>query len=274
MPRVVTASIFILIAALLAACSNRSDGSETQFGTDTISGEVVVFAASSLKEAFTEIAREFESANPGVRVSFNFAGTPTLRTQLEHGASADVFASANDAQMELAVQSGVIDGTPTAFASNRLVIVTPAGALVVNDLPDLSKGGVKLVLALPSVPVGAYSRDSLALMDISGQFQENFAAAVMSNLVSEETNVRQVVAKVVLGEADAGMAYGTDVTPDIAENVRTIEIPDEFNVLAVYPLAQVQNAPNPIGAQAFVEFVLSDKGQGILNAHGFRDRLL
>jgi molybdate transport system substrate-binding protein len=234
-----------------------------------LSGELIVFAASSLTDAFNEMAAAFQTQYPDINVVFNFAGTPTLRTQLEQGAEADVFASANEPQMELALQSEVVEGTPTAFATNRLVVVTPAGRESVQILSDLEKPGVKIVLALPDVPVGEYSRQSLQQMDASGEFPAGFASPVLSNVVSEETNVRQVLAKVALGEADAGIAYRTDVTPDVMDKVRTIDIPDEFNVLAVYLIAQVKDAPNAAGATAFIEFVLSAESQDILAQHGF-----
>lgn len=233
------------------------------------SGELTVFAASSLSEVFNEMAAAFQTRHPGSSVVFNFAGTPTLRTQLEQGAQADVFAAANQEQMELALRSGVVAGEPATFATNRLIVVAPAGRESVRSLGDLEKPGVKIVLALPNVPIGDYSRRSLQKMDDSGEFPAGFASRVLSNVVSEESNVRQVLAKVALGEADAGIAYGTDVTPAIRGQVRTIEIPDGFNVLAVYPIALAKSASNSTGAAAFIEFILSAEGQGILARYGF-----
>lgn len=232
-------------------------------------GELTVFAASSLTEVFNEMAAAFQTRHPGTSVVLNFAGTPTLRTQLEQGARADVFASANQEQMELALRSGAVAGEPAAFATNRLVVVAPAGREPVQALGDLEKPGVKIVLALPNVPVGDYSRQSLQEMDASGDFPAGFASRVRSNVVSEESNVRQVLAKVALGEADAGIAYGTDVTPDIIDQVRTIEIPGEFNVLAVYPIALVKSASDSTRATAFIEFILAAEGQEILARYGF-----
>jgi molybdate transport system substrate-binding protein len=251
----------VLLMALAGGCGQAASGQ----GSD----ELVVFAASSLTESFNEIKVAFEAEHPGVNVIYNFAGTPTLRTQLEQGAIAGVFASANAAQMEMAVQSGVIEGAPVAFAANRLVVIAPSGSDRVRKLSDLFSNGVKLVLALPDVPVGAYSRDAIAKMDASGQFGQDFGEQTLANLVSEESNVRQIAAKVVLGEADTGIVYATDVTQDIAEEVRIIDIPDEYNVVAVYPIAQVSDAPNPGAAQAFIEFVRSPSGQSILEKYGF-----
>jgi molybdate transport system substrate-binding protein len=233
------------------------------------SGELTVFAASSLIDVFNEMAVAFQTRYPDTNVVFNFAGTPTLRTQLEQGAQAEIFASANQEQMELALRSGVVTGEPATFATNRLVVLAPAGRESVQALGDLEKPGVKIVLALPNVPVGDYSRQSLQKMDASREFPAGFANRVLSNVVSEESNVRQVLAKVALGEADAGIAYGTDVTPDVMDQVRIIEIPDEFNVLAVYPIAQVKSAPTLTGSTAFIEFILSADGQEILARYGF-----
>jgi molybdate transport system substrate-binding protein len=230
---------------------------------------VTVFAAISLTQAFNDTAAAFQAKHPGATVVFNFAGTPTLRTQLEYGARADVLASADEPQMELAVQSQLVYGTPVAFATNRLVVVTPVGRGTVQTLTDLARPRVKIVLALPNVPVGAYSRQALERMDASGQFPAGFASRVLANVVSEEINVRQVVGKVAMAEADAGIAYVTDLTSDMAPKLRAIAIPDEFNVRAIYPIARVRNAPNPAGANAFIEFVLSPGGQDILAKHGF-----
>lgn len=258
-------SIFAVI--LLGGCTDRPATSGGP--SESVTGEVTVFAASSLTEAFGAMAVAFHGKHPNARIVFNFAGTPTLRTQLEQGARADVFASANEPQMALAFQSGVVEGSSTAFATNRLVVVTPISRDAVKTLSDLEKPQVKIVLTLPDVPVGAYSRQSLEKMEASGQFPAGFASRVLANVVSEETNVRQVIAKIAFGEADVGISYGTDITPDVATKVRTIDIPDDFNVLAIYPIAQVRNAPNPFGAAAFLEFVISSEGQGILAKHGF-----
>jgi molybdate transport system substrate-binding protein len=234
-----------------------------------LAGELVVFAASSLTDAFTEMKTAFESEHPNVTIAYNFAGTPTLRTQLEQGALADIFASANQQQMEQAAQSGVIEGSPVIFTSNKLVVITPSDEEGVRELSDLANDGVRLLLALEDVPVGVYARDSIDKMAQSGQFGANFSEEVLSNVVSEEPNVRQVVAKVMLGEANAGIVYVTDITGDAVGQVRTIQIPDQYNVLAVYPMAQVKNAKNSPAAQAFIEFVRSPQGQAILAKYGF-----
>jgi molybdate transport system substrate-binding protein len=236
---------------------------------ESVEGDLTVFAASSLTDAFNDIKVKFEEIHPGVDVQYNFAGTSTLRTQLEQGARADIFASANEAHMDAAMQSELIDGTPITFASNRLVVITPSGSERVKSISDLANENVKLVLALPDVPVGAYTRESISRLDASGDFGYGFGDRVMSNLVSEESNVRQVAAKVMLDEADAGIVYNTDVAGEAAARLITIQIPDEFNVLASYPLARLRSSQNPAAARAFVEFVLSENGQAILTSYGF-----
>lgn len=262
--RAIALACAALIAAAVAGCSSE-DSSPTASGP---AGDVTVFAASSLTNAFTEIREAFEAEYPGVNVTFNFAGTPTLRTQLEQGARADVFASADRAQMERAVASGVIHGKLTEFVTNRLVVITPAGGRV-QSLADLAEPGVLLTLALPAVPAGAYAREALASLSGTNGLPADFADRVLANLVSEETNVRQVVAKVALGEADAGIVYQTDATFEGRDNMETIEIPAEANVAAAYIIAPVDGSTNPVTGAAFIDFVLSTEGQAILAEHGF-----
>ena len=237
-------------------------------GTPSLApGDLSVFAASSLTDAFGEIGKAFEQAHPGTTVTFNFAGSQTLRTQIQEGAAADVFASANTTEMKALVDSGNV---PTAgahnFAGNRLVVITaPGNSAGINDLQDLASPGAKIVLAAEEVPVGKYARQ--ALQNLNAEFGPTFADQVLANVVSMEDNVRQVVAKVTLGEADAGIVYTTDAAAD--PNLGTIAIEDPYNVLATYPLAVLEAAPRADLAQAFVDLVLSPDGQAILAKYGF-----
>ncbi|MCW5876775.1 MAG: molybdate ABC transporter substrate-binding protein [Anaerolineales bacterium] len=245
----------LALVALLAGCAAPA------------SGELTVFAASSLSDAFTEMAAEFTAANPGSTVQFNFGGSSQLATQLAEGAPADVFASANQAQMNNAVAAGRISGEPVLFLTNRLTIIVPAdNPAGINTPADLAKPGLRLILAAPDVPIREYSDTSIAALG-----DEAYQQAVYANLVSEEPNVRQVAAKVALGEADAGIVYTSDVTPDIAGDVLQIAIPDEANVLAVYPIAAVEGGQAAL-AQRFIDFVLSAEGQAILAKWGFGPR--
>ena len=233
-------------------------------------GALTIFTAASLTDAFKDMAAEIEPANPGTKLTFNFAGSPTLRTQLAQGARADVFASADEPNMAGAQQDGTIVGEPRIFARNLLVVVVPAeNRASIQTLQDLTKPKLKLVLTNKDVPAGNYARQVLEKMSQDPTYGSDFAKRVLTNLVSEETNVKQVASKVQLGEADAGIVYATDVTPALRSAVRVIEIPPEFNVIAKYPIAAVTGARNETGARTFIAYVLSPAGQAILGRHGF-----
>ena len=166
---------------------------------------------------------------------FQFAGSQALRTQLEQGAGADVFASANAAQFDPLVKAGQL-GAGQTFARNRLIVISPRGNSAVGSLADLAKPGIKLVLADKTVPVGDYSRKTLDLISKAGTYGSDFAARVLKNVVSEEPNVRQVALKIQLGQGDAAIVYVSDVTPSLRPDVRTTGLPTRFNPLASYPI--------------------------------------
>ena len=236
-------------------------------------GEVTVFAAASLTDAFNQMATDLEAANPGLKLVFNFAGSQALVTQLTEGAKADVFASANNSQMKAAIDGGVISGEPSTFAHNRLAIVVPKdNPAGIASMADLGKDGVKLVLPAEDGPVGQYARQSICLAGSdTATYGEGYIDAVSKNIVSNETNVKNVLAKVQLGEADAGIVYVTDVTPEVAGDVTLIEIPDAVNVIASYPIAAVEGG-NADTATAFISYVLSPEGQATLASFGFQSR--
>lgn len=259
--------VVILCMLLINGCGGDDDASSS--GSESISGDLTVFAAASLTDAFEAIATALEDEHADLSITFNFAGSQQLVTQLADGADADLFASANQSQMTAAQDAGVVDGDPVVFAQNRLAIVVP------NDNPagiavpvDLANEGIKLVIANPDVPAGQYALDALDKMSESPEFGADFRERVERNIVSHEDNVRQVVAKVQLGEADAGIAYITDITPDVADAVTLIEIPDALNVAADYPIAPVEGG-NITLAQTFIDFLLSPAGQEIMKEHGF-----
>ena len=225
--------------------------------------EVVVFAASSLTESFEEVAAAFEAAHEGANVVLNFAGSSTLSTQIVQGAPADVFASADEAQMGVVAEADLLAGDTQTFAQNRLVIVTPKDSDIETPL-DLAEPGVLLVLAGPNVPAGRYALEVLEGLD--EVYGADYSERVLANLVSEETNVRQVAAKVQLGEADAALVYATDAA--VLTGVRVLEIPEAYNVVARYPIAVLRDSQNPELAQSFVAFI-QGAGQEILAERGF-----
>ncbi|MBK7895359.1 MAG: molybdate ABC transporter substrate-binding protein [Anaerolineaceae bacterium] len=245
---------------LMAGCSANS--AEEEAGEPQ---EITVFAASSLTDAFNELAEAFKAQNEGVEVVLNYAGSSQLATQLSEGAQADVFASANATQMQAVIDSGRITaGSEKLFVSNRLTVIVPAdNPAGITALADLAQPGVQMLLAVQGVPVRQYTDEIVA------EFPANFQAQFYANLVSEEDNVRQVSAKVALGEADAGIVYTSDVTPDIASQVQQIAIPEAQNVVATYPIAPLADAPAPTLAQSFISFVLSEDGQAVLARWGF-----
>lgn len=236
-------------------------------GSSAHAANLTVFAAASLTDAFTELGKAFD-AKTGNKTTFQFAGSQALRTQIENGAKVDVYASANNAQFDPLVKSGLIaSGQP--FVSNKLAIIAPKSSGLVTTMNDLVKPGLKIVIADKTVPVGDYTRRMLTAIDKSGSYGKDFSARFLKNVVSEEPNVRQVALKVQLGEADAAVVYSTDVTPTLKPLVRVIALPTRFNQNASYPIGTLKASPNSEAAQAFVQYVLSSDGQKILKKWGF-----
>ena len=227
---------------------------------------LTIFAASSLTDAFNEIGDAFKADHPGVEITFNYGGSSTLATQLvDGGAPADIFASANAKQMQVAQDGKRIGGKPVTFVKNRLVLIVPAdNPAGIQSLHDLANAGVKLVVAAQGVPVRDYTDAMLEKLAADPLYGEAYRTAVVGNIVSEEENVRQVSAKVALGEADAGVVYRSDVTPDINDQVLALPIPDSLNTLATYPIAVTNDSANPDLAKAFIDYVISDAGQDTL----------
>jgi molybdate transport system substrate-binding protein len=246
--RVVTLRIVVAaltVGGLLVAC-----GGEGEDG-------LVVSAAASLQEAFTEMADVFEDRHPGTDVLLNFGGSSTLREQILEGSPVDVFASANIPNMEAVVEAGEVIGQPAVFATNRLQIAVPAGNPAgVESLADFSNETLFIGLCSEGVPCGDFAREALAL------------AGAQPAIDSDEPDVRALLTKIGEGELDAGITYVTDVVAS-GGDVDGIEIPDEVNVVAEYPIAAIATGANPDSAEAFVELVLSELGQTILRDHGF-----
>ncbi len=233
-------------------------------------GDLTVFAAASLTDAFEAIKSELEAANPDLSITYNFGGSQALVTQLKEGAEADVFASANVAQMDVATEAGLVADAPLPFTRNRLAIVTPAGNPAgIDAAVDLGEEGILLVLAQPEVPAGRYARESVCLMATdTAAYGTGFVERVAANVVSEEEDVRNVLAKVALGEADAGIVYVSDALA-AGDQVQVVDIPDDVNVIATYPVAILAGGNETLGS-AFVSYLLSDEGQAMLERNGFQ----
>jgi molybdate transport system substrate-binding protein len=231
---------------------------------------LTVLAAASLTESFTELGRLFESQNPGVKVAFSFAGSQQLAQQLDQGAPADVFASASPKYMTAAVTSKRVNQTDAqTFVKNRLVVIFPkANPAGLTALKDLAKPGLKIDLEDKSVPSGQYSLDFLDKAVKDPGFEASFKDNVLKNVVSYETDVKVVVSKVSLGEADAGIVYITDYNA-ASDKLGKMDIPDALNTVAVYPIAPISDSKNPDLAKAFVALVLSPEGQTVMAKYGF-----
>jgi molybdate transport system substrate-binding protein len=249
-------------AVLLAACGDSNDDADGGAGSPSAEeAELTVSAAASLTDAFTDIGAAFEGQNPGVTVTFNFGPSDGLATQINEGAPVDVFASASATWMDAVQDEGPGAEGRTDFAKNRLAIIVPTGNPAgIEGIDDLAEDDVKLVLAAEGVPAGDYAREILG--------NARIADAALANVVSNEEDVKAVVTKVVSGDADAGIVYVTDVTSDVEGDVEMIEIPDDINVIATYPIAVVTGSQEADLAQRFVDYVLGG-GQQTLADHGF-----
>ena len=246
--------------AVLAGCSSSNTQADHSGSPAGGTKDLTVFAASSLTGAFTKIGKDFEAANPGVHVVFNFGPSDGLAHTIESEGGADIFASASPTWMdEVGTKVGVTQRHD--FAQNRLVVITPlSDPAAITALHDLATPGVQLVLAAPGVPVGDYARQVL--------HNAGIAAAAEANVVSNEQDDAALVTKVTSGEADAAVVYASDVTDQVAPFVRVISIPDAVNVIATYPIAAVVGGSQPSIAASFVNYVMGG-GQPTLKTFGF-----
>ena len=258
-----TLTTVAMAGLLLAGCGSSSTTGPSSAtlsapvsGTQSLSGTVNVFAAASLKEAFTTLGQQFETAHPGTNVVFNFGPSSGLATQITAGAPADVFASASTKNMDQVVKAAAAT-SPTNFASNVMEIaVPPNNPANVTQLSDLTKPTVKVALCQEVVPCGVTAT-------------KVFTKAKLTVVpVTQEVDVKAVLTKVTLGEVDAGVVYVTDVRAAGAK-VKGIVIPADVNASAKYPIATLTRAPNKATAQAFTDYVLSPDGAGVLAADGF-----
>jgi molybdate transport system substrate-binding protein len=243
------APIVMLAAALtLTACS----------GASGVTGNVTVFAAASLTESLTKIGQDFEAANPGVKVTFNFAASSALATQIIQGAPADLFAAASPATMKTVTDAGLADGTPATFVRNQLVIAVPKGnPKGIASLAGLAKPGLKVALCAEQVPCGAAAKKALD------------AAGVTITPVTLEQDVKAALQKLKLGEVDAALVYRTDATAAAAD-VTGVEFPESAKAINDYPIAVLKDAPDKTAAQRLLGWIRSDKGMAVLTQAGFQ----
>ena len=253
------AAVAAVALLALAGCGGGTAAGPAPGTSGTrVTGAVTVFAAASLTGAFTQIGKDFQTANPGTTVTFNFAGSSALATQIDQGAPADVFAPAAPANMKTVTDAGNGDGTPTTFVKNQLVIAVPKGnPRNITGLADLVKPGVKVALCAAAVPCGAAAVTALA------------AAKVRLTPVTLEQDVKSALSKVKLGEVDAALVYRTDVRA-AASDVDGVEFPESAGAINEYPIVVLKGSRNRTAAQAFVAYVLSDKGRAVLTAAGFQ----
>jgi len=242
------------VALALAACGSSSSSTAA---SGKPSGRLVVFAAASLNAAFDKIAAQFEKANPGVTVKFNYAGSSSLATSLKQGAPADVFASANTQNMTVVTDASLASGTPKVFARNQGEIMVEAGnPKNITSVSNLANPAIKVVLCAPEVPCGSLAKQIFEKADVTVK------------AVSEETSVSGVVTKISLGEADAGIVYVTDVKAG-GDKIAGVAIPANQNVVVDYPITELKDAPNATAAAAFISYVLGPEGQKVLASFGF-----
>ncbi len=253
-----------MLASSLVGCGDSSaEGGGAQ--SDTLR----VFAASSLTDAFGELEERFEERNPGVEVRQSFESSSTLLTQIQQGAPADVFASAAQEEMRTAAQDGLVAGEPETFAKNREVIMVPKqNPANIRSVRDLTKPGIKLVLAEEGVPAADYA---LEIVNRAGaRYGSGFREDVLSNVVSREADVRASVSRVALGDADATFGYASDYTPDVRDRVRVIRIPENLSRIGIYPIAVLEDANEPGLARKWVDLVVSSEGQRVLEKWGLK----
>lgn len=252
-------TVCVIVALSLSIISSQGQQKRT----------LTIYAATSLTDAFEELAAAFLENQPETDIVLNFASSSKLAAQLLAGAPADIFASANSSQMDLVVADGRIsDGAVRSFARNRLVLIAPAdNPAGISGIEDLGNKTLLLVLAVTGTPIRDYTN---AMFDShNDEYGDDFAKRALENLVSEESNVRQVVARIALGEADAGIVYQTDVTEEVRDDVIKFPIADRHNQIASYPVAPLDDTALPALSESFIVFLRSDAGQSILGAFGF-----
>jgi molybdate transport system substrate-binding protein len=232
--------------------------------------ELTVFTAASLTGALGEIGQIYTNQT-NIEVAFNFDGSQALRTQIENGAYADVFLSANKKQMNAVKNSGLMNNSSIIiFTKNKLSLIVPKGnPAKIGNLSDLAKPGLKIVIGTKDVPVGDYALQIIGKLGNDSAYGPDYKTKVLANVISQETNVNYVVTKVALGEADVGFAYVSDITEELTSKVDKIDIPDEYNIIAEYPLGILLESKYPAESWEFIDLVMSDEGKAVLEKYGF-----
>lgn len=250
-------SLLTLTALMLCAYAQEPEG-------------LTVFCGAGLTGAFNEIGQIYENTS-GLSVNFNFDGVPALRAQIEQGAYTDIIVSANLKHMDALKAEGYIDNnTVEIFAGNKVAVIVPNDNTAnITNLTDLAKPGVKILIGTKDLPAGDYARQVLDKLAADSEYGPAYKEAVMANVVSEETTVNRIVSKVALGEADAGFAFISDVSPQMVGKVTRIVVPEEYNVVGKFPLGALKQSRYPEEAEGFMDLVMSEEGQAILDKYGF-----
>jgi molybdate transport system substrate-binding protein len=289
--KIILPLLLIVSAILFAGCTGTSDSPATATPTETAVATatattttaattaatttqpvtLTIFTAASLTGAFTDIADLYNAQSKGITAQNVFDGSQALRTQIEQGAEPDVFVSANTKHMNALVDDGYLDNdTVQLFLENSMAVIVPAdNPAGIETLADLAKPGVKIVIGTKDVPFGSYTRQVLEKMNASESYGPEYVDSVYANVVSEETAVSTVVPKLTLGEADAAFVYKSDILQEYKDQLITMEIPEEFNVVAQYPLGILAGSENKDAALDFIEFVRGTEGSAILEDYGF-----
>jgi molybdate transport system substrate-binding protein len=259
------AGIMILALLLVAGCTSAGSAPAPE------KKELTVFAAASLTGAMTDIAKAYEAVHPDTKIVLNFDGSQALRTQIEQGAHADLFLSANTRHMMALQGEGlIVNDSVKVFLKNRLALIIPKDNRAnISGLSDLATPGIRLVMGTKEVPFGDYTRQALGKMANDSAYGPAYRDAVMRNVISEEPAVTSLVEKLHLGEADAAIGYASDVSEEGRAYMTMIAIPDQYNVVAMYPLGIVQESKVKDQAAAFAQFITSTEGNAILTRYGF-----
>lgn len=253
--------LWLLVLFFIAGCT-----SPTQDNKQTL----IIFAASSLTDAFNELSHDFEEQNSDTDIQLQYAGSSQLTIQISQGAPADIFASANQKQIDVVLQEGLNKGEALIFAQNELVLIVPVdNPANIRQFAELKQNNLRIITAIEGVPIRDYTDLIMSNLAQDQNYGVEFTDQFYANIRSEETNVRQIVLKTALGEADAAIVYRTDVTAEVQDELIVIEVPESYSPQPVYYIVVLENGKNTAKAQAFMDYILSEMGQKTLQKYGF-----